>query len=122
MACSTRSPQRKGFVGRSGLKRDAIVFQRFTETVGAGGQAVLTATNITNPDDWAHAVFLPGQSMEGRTGERITATTTVKFTTRYRSDITKGMQIVWRSRNFNIHSISPDERTDDMVLMTTEVQ
>lgn len=81
-----------------------ITLQAYTYTSdGAGGQTRALTNLPSVPSVWAHVQPVRGAErfQEGRT----TAVGTYLFTIRYRTDISEGDVILWRSEPYNIRQI-----------------
>ena len=104
-----------------GAKRERVVIKQVTATRGEEGEPVVdwtTAQTLTTI--WARCKFLPGKKTEE--AHKINAEASVAMTVRYRTDITEAMRVLWRSKQWSIISIVPDEDKMDMDLMVARVQ
>lgn len=72
---------------------------------------------------WLMPVPLDERSREVVMGAQLTAQHGYHFDTRYRTDLTNAMRLIWRDKTLQIHSIADDEgRKRRLILYCGEVQ
>lgn len=101
-----------------GVMRERLAIQTNTPSVDAEGQPVASwATTVTV---WGRAEFLSGRELEAM--QKINSQIVTRFTVRYRADITELMRVSWRSKNWNINAVMPDEGKDFIALLVSKVE
>lgn len=101
-----------------GKLRERLVFEVSTSTVDSEGQPV--EVFMLHATLWGRAEFLSGRELEAL--QKISAEIVLRFTVRYRSDITEMMRVSWRDELWNINAIMPDERKQYMTLAVSKVE
>jgi SPP1 family predicted phage head-tail adaptor len=104
-----------------GALRERVEVKQVTATRSEEGEMVVdwnTATTLTTI--WARCKFLPGRKIEE--AHRMNKVASVQMTVRYRQDITEAMRILWRSNQWSIVSIEPDEEKIFMDLMVAKAE
>lgn len=104
---------------RIGQMDQRLTVQSSTQSVDSGGQAHQQWSNFLSNLS-ARAEFLSGRELEGM--KKINTEIVVKFTVRFRTDITEQMRVIWRNKIWNIHSVLPWERKDYMTLAVSKVE
>lgn len=89
-----------------GELRERVTFQTFDTTSDSVGQPIKTW--LPFKETWAQCRFLSGRELEA--AQKINTEVNLEVTTRYRTDLTTKMRMVWRDVNWNIHTVLPDER------------
>ena len=100
---------------RTGSFRKRITFQSKSRVKDAGGGRVNTWANVASaPTVWASVT--QESATEGTEADQTQAKATIEINTYYRSDITEAMRVVWKSVNYNIRTIAPDDREMFMLI------
>ena len=101
---------------RAGKLRERVIIQETTQTQdGAGGVVDSWALVDTV---WAEVDYEKGR--EFFTSAQIVAEESMAIVIRKRSDIVPKMRVVYRSKNFDIHAVLPDEtKKAKIVLMVS---
>lgn len=106
---------------RIGLLRERIEFQANTPVVDAEGQSVPSWSTLARGRSIpARAEFLHGRELEA--AQKINSLVMLRFTVRYRTDLTVTQRILWRSSYWNIHGLLPDERISEMAILVSKVE
>lgn len=104
-----------------GAMRERVVVKYVTPTRDPEGEPVVDWNEAaTLATIWARCKFLPGRKFED--ANKINAEASVEMTVRYRTDIIESMRILWRTKQWSILSIEPDEEKQFMQLMVARVQ
>lgn len=100
-----------------GQMRERIAIQSVTEANNSVGEPIKTwSTFITV---WTRARFLSGRELEA--AAKINEQIQVEFQVRYRTTLNEKMRVAWRSKNWNIHAILPDEDKVMARILASEV-
>lgn len=99
-----------------GKLRERIVIEFASTNTDVEGQPIRSWSTLATV--WARAEFLSGRELE--TLQKIDARTAVRFTIRYRTDVTALMRVTWRSSTWNIHTILPFEDRHYTRLITSK--
>lgn len=97
-----------------GRLTERVTIEQVSEAQSASGFPVPTWSTLATV--WASVNYRAGGSDEDQDAGRQVATGAVRFTMRYRSDVTEKMRIVHDSYNYDILSILPDEDGAFMVI------
>jgi SPP1 family predicted phage head-tail adaptor len=101
---------------RAGQLRHRIEIQRPIVTRDAYGAEIKAWSALVSL--WAHVQTLNGSERILQT--QADATLTHQITIRYYPGLTPVMRVRWNGRLFEIHSLVPDEREQQLVLMCSE--
>ena len=93
-----------------------ITFQSFTRTRNTYGDEVTSWANIaTVPTVWAELTELKGK--ETFEAAQITSFADTRFRIRFRSDLTERLRISYKTRHYNIQSITEIGREDGLEIL-----
>lgn len=108
---------------RIGALRHPITIQQRSTTQDGRGQEIGTLSNIaTNPTVWADVRPATGQERFVAGAEQFQATLTHRIITRYRSDLTNEMVVIWEGKQLDIESIQdPSGKRQYTQLLCREV-